>query len=113
MSAEKVTQLEREVAGIQVMLPSLMKKMDESTETQKELTRTNIELSHDIKTLISSSKEVNDRLNNHESRIVELEAKDRIRDSDSQSTLWIKRAAITTITSIVIGAIVYIVKVMP
>lgn len=113
MSEEKITNLEREVAGLQVILPSLMKKMDESTETQKEPTRANIELSHDIKNLISSSGEYSDKLSNHESRIVELETKDRVRESDDQSMAWIKRSVIATLTGLFVSALIYTLKIMP
>ena len=113
MSAERIVELERAVTEIQVSLPSLMKEMKESTETQKSLTKSNIELSHDIRSLLKTSEEVNIQLSNHECRIVELETKDRIRQSGEEVVGWVKRAMVVASVGAVFSVIVYVMKIMP
>jgi chromosome segregation ATPase len=113
MSEERIGELERAVTEIQVSLPSLMKEMKESTETQKDLTKSNIELSHDIRSLLKTSEEVNGQLSNHEGRIVELETKDRIRQSGEEVVAWVKRAIVVASVGVVFSGIVFVVKMMP
>lgn len=104
MSGEKIYELEKEIEVVKATINPLIDKIDENTRMSIELQKTNIDLSHQISTMIARYGDVQDdvksvkgTVNDMDDRLRVLETQEAIRESGAESKKWFKRSAIGTL----------------
>lgn len=98
MSEKRISEMEQDLAVLKSAVPPLMRKMDESTRAQ-------IELTHEIKALVESNSEAKDIMKDHSQRIHDLEAKEMVRESADEVLKWAKRAVTVAVVGALMGLI--------
>lgn len=104
MSGEKIYELEREIEVVKATINPLIDKIDENTRMSIELQKTNIELSHQISTMIErysdvkdEVKGVKDTVSDMDGRLRDLEKVEYARESGEEMKKWITRGVILTL----------------
>lgn len=98
MSVERLNDVEKDLAVLKSIVPSLMEKMDTSTKAQ-------IELTSEIKALVKSNGEASSTMRNHSRRIIALEQSEAIRKSGDDVKTWIIRAVVVGLTTAVLSLV--------
>lgn len=104
MSGEKIYELEKEIEVVKATINPLIDKIDENTRMSIELQKTNIELSHQISTMIErysdvkdEVKGVKDTVSDMDGRLRDLEKVEYARESGEEMKKWITRGVILTL----------------